>query len=136
MGDGVAAAFNSFKLHQGEYDLRYMTFKIEGKKTIVIDKKGGKDKSYEDFVEELPEDDSRYGLVDLDFETADGRATSKIVFISWNPDTAPVRTKMLYAGSKEALKSVCDGVGIQINATDNSELDLESCILPKVKSFA
>jgi len=87
-------------------------------------------------VENLPENDCRYGLLDLEFESDDGRPTSKLVFITWNPDTAPIRSKMLYSGSKEAIKSALVGVGIQINATDASELDLETSILPVVKKFA
>ena len=43
---------------------------------------------------------------------------------------------MLYSGSKEAIKSALNGVGIHINATDHSELDLETAILPTVKKFA
>jgi len=97
---------------------------------------GSIDKTYDDFVADLPEHDCRYGLIDLDFLAKDGRQTSKMVFISWNPDTAPVRSKMIYSGSKEVIKSALNGVGIHINATDYSELDLEESILPVVKKFA
>ena len=136
VGEDVSYAFNEFKLQRGEFKLRYFIYAIENKKSIVIEKKGEREKTYEDFVADLPENDCRYGLIDLEFETDDGRPTSKIVFISWNPDTASVRPKMLYSGSKEAIKSVLTGVGIHINATDYSELDLEASILPVVKKFA
>jgi len=117
--------------------LRYFIYMIsKDKKYIVIEKQGDITKSYDDFVADLPENDCRYGLIDLEFETDDGRPTSKMVFISWNPDTASVRPKMLYSGSKEALKSTLTGVGIHINATDYSELDLEASVLPVVKKFA
>lgn len=112
-----------------------MTYEIKDKKTIVIASKGGRDKSYDDLVEELPENEPRYALIDLEFETDDGRPTSKLVFISWNPDTAKIRDKMLYSGSKEAAKSALNGVGIHINATDHSELDFETAILPVAKKF-
>jgi len=72
---------------------------------------GSIDKTYDDFVADLPEHDCRYGLIDLDFLAKDGRQTSKMVFISWNPDTAPVRSKMIYSGSKEVIKSALNGVG-------------------------
>jgi cofilin len=85
--DDVSTTFNAFKLQQGE-KLRYYIYKIENKKTITIEGKGDRSKTYEDFCAELPEDDCRYGLVDLDFKTDDGRPTSKMVFITWNPDTA------------------------------------------------
>jgi len=106
------------------------------KKFIEIESQGTRDKTYDDLVEELSPDECRYALVDLDFKTDDGRPTSKIVFITWNPDTAPVRGKMLYSSSKEALKRVLVGVGTHINATDMAELDYEESVLPAVKKFA
>ena len=131
----VTTSFNKFKLQQEPYKLRYFVYVIKDKKTIVIEKTGERNKTFDDFVQDLPENDCRYGLIDIEFETTDGRPTSKMVFISWNPDTASVRPKMLYSGSKEALKSALIGVGIHINATDMSELDFEEAILPVVKKF-
>lgn len=122
-------------MQQEPYKIRYFIYVIKDKKTIEIEKTGERNKTFDDFVADLPENDCRYGLIDVEFETADGRPTSKIVFITWNPDTAPVRPKMLYSGSKEALKSALLGVGIMINATDMSELDFEEAILPAVKKF-
>ncbi|GKY99112.1 hypothetical protein MPSEU_000866700 [Mayamaea pseudoterrestris] len=133
--DDVATTFQAFKLGQGE-KLRYYVYKIENKSKIVIDKKGEKAKTYDDFCADLPEDDCRYGLVDIEFKTADDRPTSKLVFITWNPECASVRNKMLYSGSKEALKTVLNGVSIHINATDASELDFEGSVLPACKKFA
>mmetsp|Transcript_7273 Transcript_7273/g.14950 ORF Transcript_7273/g.14950 Transcript_7273/m.14950 type:complete len:143 (+) Transcript_7273:102-530(+) len=136
VSDEVSTSFQKFKLQQEPFKLRYFVYEIKDKKTIVIEKQGAREKTYEDLVEELPEKDSRYVLIDLEFESADGRPTSKLVFISWNPDTASIRSKMLYSGSKEVLKSALNGVGIHINATDYSELDFETSILPTVKKFA
>merc|ERR1712130_474306 len=116
--------------------LRYYIYKIENKTKIVIEKKGEKSKTYEDFCGDLPENEPRYGLVDLEFTTVDGRPTSKLVMITWNPDSASIRPKMLYSGSKEAIKAALNGVGIHINATDYSELDFETSILPVVRKFA
>ena len=133
--DEVSASFQKFKLGQAPYKLRYFVYKIENKKKIVIDTSGDLTKTYDDFVADMPENDCRYGLIDVSFETDDGRPTSKLVFISWNPDNASVRPKMLYSGSKEAIKSALVGVGIHINATDHSELDFETSILPVCKKF-
>ena len=134
--DEVANTFQGFKLQSSGFKLRYYIYKIEDKKTIKIEKSGPRENSYEDFCSDLPEKDCRYGLIDLDFKSDDGRPTSKLVFITWNPDTASIRDKMLYSGSKEAIKTALSGVGIHINATDHAELDLESSILPVVKKFA
>jgi len=135
VNDEVVDAFTDFKLKRGEFHVRFFIYKIKNKKNIVIEKIGDLSKTYDDFASELPENDCRYGLIDLDFDTSDGRKTSKLVFISWNPETSPIRSKMLYAGSKEALKASLSGVGIHINATDYSELDFDSSILPVVSKF-
>jgi len=136
VGEDVAYSFNEFKLKKGENHLRYFIYKIgKDKKTIEIEKRGDLSKTYDDFVSEFPENDCRYGLIDLDFETEDGRETSKLVFVSWCPDTAKVRPKMLYSGSKEAIKSALGGVGIHINANDFAELDFESSVLPILHRF-
>jgi cofilin len=131
----VANTFTAFKLQQGE-KLRYYVYMIQDKKTIVIESKGARTCTYADFCAALPENDCRYGLIDLEFETDDGRPTSKLVLLTWNPDTASIRNKMLYSGSKEALKTSLPGVGIHINATDAAELDLETSILPTCRKFA
>ena len=136
VNDDVVDAFTDFKLKRGEFHIRFFIYKIENKKNIVIEKTGDLSKTYDDFIAELPENDCRYGLIDLDFETSDGRNTSKLVFFSWNPDTGPVRAKMLYSGSKEAMKAALNGVGIHINATDYSELDFNESVLPVVQKFA
>ena len=56
----------------------------------MIEKQGAREKRYEELIEELPEDDCRYVLVDLEFVSGDGRPTSELVFIAWNPDTAKI----------------------------------------------
>lgn len=131
--DEIGSTFQDFKLNK---KLRYYIYKIQDKKTIVIEKSGERGETYDDFKASLPENEPRYGLIDLEFETNDGRPTSKLVFISWNPDTAGVRDKMIYSSSKESIKNVLNGVGIHINSTDQAELDLDESILPVVKKFA
>ena len=68
-------------------------------------------------IYDLPDNNYRYAVINIEFETDEGRPTSKLVFISWNTDTASVRSKMLYSGSKEAIKAALNGVGININTT-------------------
>merc|ERR1712228_512114 len=119
---------------QGE-KLRYILYEIKDKKTIVTKGKGAKSKTYEDFCEALVDGEPCYALIDLDFKTTDGRPTSKLVLLTWVPDDSPVREKMLYSGSKEALKTTLNGVGIHINCTDRQELDFETSVLPQVRKF-
>jgi cofilin len=55
---------------------------------------------------------------------------------TWIPDGAKIKKRMIYAASKQTLKSELYGVGIMINANDASELDFETCIMPEVVKFA
>mmetsp|Transcript_11368 Transcript_11368/g.16908 ORF Transcript_11368/g.16908 Transcript_11368/m.16908 type:complete len:142 (-) Transcript_11368:147-572(-) len=124
VSDTLISEFNSFKLKKEPFNHRYYIYKISDDGTeIVVDTFGERSKTYDDFVACLPPNECRYGLFDLDYETADGRPSSKLIFIAWTPDTAKIKNKMLYAGSKEGLKSSLVGVGVHLQATDMSELE-------------
>lgn len=53
----------------------------------------------------------------------------KIVFALYNPDSARIKQKMLYASSKDAFKGTFQGVSLEMQATDTTELDDESVML-------
>lgn len=80
--DDITDAFNQFKLQKAPYNLRYIIFEIKGH-VIEMTSKGERDKTWADFCTELPDNDGRYAVVDVEFNTDDGRPTSKIVFLSW-----------------------------------------------------
>eukprot|EP01084_Bolivina_argentea_P063261 115559_1 len=122
--DEVVSQFNSFKLKKEPYNHRFYVYKISDDATqIVIDCHGEKSCTYDNFVEKLPANECRYAIFDLDYTTKDGRPGNKIVFITWTPDTAKVRNKMMYAGSKESIKTALVGVQVHLQATDQSELE-------------
>merc|ERR1740139_1026360 len=133
----IAGVFDDFKLKRGDCkDCLYIIFKIsDDKKSIVIDRLAQPGETFDDFVSVLPENDGRYAVVDIKFDTDDGRSVSKLVFISWIPDSVKVRLKMLYSGSKEYIKSQCDGVGVGMNCNDLADIDYETSVLPTVKKF-
>ena len=51
------------------------------------------------------------------------------------PETAKVKSKMVYAGSKDALTRALVGVGVKVTATDRSELT-EQIVIDACKKFA
>mmetsp|Transcript_7018 Transcript_7018/g.8741 ORF Transcript_7018/g.8741 Transcript_7018/m.8741 type:complete len:146 (+) Transcript_7018:168-605(+) len=137
--ENIVSTFEDFKLQRGEFKgVSFIIYRInDSKDKIIIDQVGEPGKDFDDFVGDLPENEPRYGVIDIKFETDDGRETSKLVMISWVPDTAKIRMKMMYAGSKEVLKTaVSGGIGIMINANDYSDLDFESSVKPHVMKFA
>jgi cofilin len=77
--DSVIAQFNDVKL--GRVKAKFIIYKIvDG--TIVTDSVG-QTESFEEFVNQLPTDDCRYSMYDMNFTTNDGRPGNKLVFISW-----------------------------------------------------
>lgn len=105
---------------------RYVIFKIDEKKNeVVVEKTGDPAENYDDFAESLPENDCRYAVYDFDFVTSENCQKSKIFFISWSPAVSRIRSKMLYATSKNSFRRVLDGVHYEIQATDPTEMDLE-----------
>ena len=62
-------------------------------------------------------------MYDFEWETKDGCKKSKIVFVTWVPDTAKIRQKMLYASSKDKFKRELDGIQVEIQGTDFSEVE-------------
>ncbi|GER46407.1 actin-depolymerizing factor [Striga asiatica] len=105
---------------------RYIVFKIDDKgKQVMVEKAGGSGETYQDFSDSLPGDDCRYAVFDYDFTTEENCHKSKIYFIAWSPEIARVRTKMLYASSKDRFKRELDGIQVELQATDPSEMSLD-----------
>mmetsp|Transcript_37446 Transcript_37446/g.117055 ORF Transcript_37446/g.117055 Transcript_37446/m.117055 type:complete len:90 (-) Transcript_37446:197-466(-) len=66
-----------------------------------------------------------YAVIDVAVSKADGRQLSKLVFLTWAPDSCKIREKMKYASTKQAVGSVLTGASATLNATDISELGAE-----------
>ncbi|GAU44089.1 hypothetical protein TSUD_399710 [Trifolium subterraneum] len=105
---------------------RYIIYKIEEKqKQVVVDKVGEPANGYDDFTANLPADECRYAVYDFDFVTEENCQKSRIFFIAWCPDTSRVRSKMIYASSKDRFKRELDGIQIELQATDPTEMGLD-----------
>ncbi|XP_050367696.1 actin-depolymerizing factor 1-like [Argentina anserina] len=105
---------------------RFIVFKIDEKlKQVVVEKLGEPAQSYEEFTASLPADECRYAVYDFDFVTAENCQKSRIFFIAWSPDTSKVRNKMIYASSKDRFKRELDGIQVELQATDPTEMDLD-----------
>uniref|UniRef100_A0A5B7BG21 Putative actin-depolymerizing factor 10 n=1 Tax=Davidia involucrata TaxID=16924 RepID=A0A5B7BG21_DAVIN len=105
---------------------RFIVFKIEEKiQQVMVEKAGAKEETYEDFTNSLPANECRYAVFDFDFITDENIQKSKIFFIAWSPDTSRVRSKMLYASSKDRFKRELDGIQVELQATDPSEMSFD-----------
>ncbi|XP_010055150.1 actin-depolymerizing factor 8 [Eucalyptus grandis] len=105
---------------------RFIVFKIEEKiQQVTIEKLGSPEETYDDFSSSLPADECRYAVFDFDFTTDENCQKSKIFFIAWAPETSRVRSKMLYASSKDRFKRELDGIQVELQATDPSEMSID-----------
>ncbi|XP_025822842.1 ATP-dependent RNA helicase glh-4 isoform X2 [Panicum hallii] len=105
---------------------RFITFKIdEHTQQVVVDRLGKPGDTYDDFTASMPDSECRYAVFDFDFTTDENCQKSKIFFISWSPDTSRVRSKMLYASSKDRFKRELDGIQLELQATDPSEMSMD-----------
>eukprot|EP01035_Chromulina_nebulosa_P022674 gene22674-29358_t len=131
VSDSVVNQFNDLKL--GRFKAKYIIYKIEG--GFIVTEKVGESDKFDDFIASFPEDDCRYAIYDMNFTTTDGRPGNKLVSISWAPETSKIKSKMLYAGSKDALTRAFVGVSTKVAATDLSELT-EQIVIDACRKFA
>ncbi|CCH43481.1 Cofilin [Wickerhamomyces ciferrii] len=122
-------SFNELKLGK---KFKFILYELNSSKTEIVVKETSTSKDYDEFLGKLPENDSLYAVYDFEYESGEG-LRSKIIFFAWSPDTAPIRSKMVYASSKDALRKALNGVAADIQGTDYSEVSYET-ILKKVSS--
>jgi len=126
--DEVVTTYEQLKLG---HSYRYVFFKLnDNQSQVILDKTAPPSATYEMFVKELPTNDCRYAVFDFEYEQ-DGGRRNKILFVVWAPDSAKIKSKMLYASSKDAVRKKLVGLGVEIQATDLSEID-KAAVLERV----
>jgi len=133
LAQDVVPTFEELKLGK---KLLFIVYKLSTDfKTIEVEKTVDKDPAkdlkgqYEDFVTSLPEEGCRYVVYDFSFELSAGEGTrNKICFFTWSPDSAPIKSKMLSASSKDALRRALNGIHAEIQGTDFSEVSYEAVL--------
>ncbi|KAL0371700.1 UNVERIFIED_CONTAM: Actin-depolymerizing factor 7 [Sesamum calycinum] len=113
-----------FQELKAKRNYRFIVFKIQEQEGVV-EKLGQPGQNYNDFTRALPSDECRYAVFDFDFITNENCQKSKIFFIAWSPDSSSVRMKMVYASSKDRFKRELDGIQVELQATDPSEMSLD-----------
>jgi len=104
---------------------RYIIFTLNTESTEIVVGDTGDD-SYEEFLDKkLPANECRWVIYDFEFEKEDGGRRNKIIFLSWSPDEAKIKQKMLFASSRDALKRSLTGIAIEIQGSDLSEVSYE-----------
>ena len=90
---------------------RYIIFNFsQDLRYIIVEKTAPPEKTYDDFINDLPDDDVRYAIFHLEYKLEDGTPRDKFIFITWAPDKASIRRKMLIASSKTTAKNAFPGI--------------------------
>lgn len=88
-----------------KHEYGYSIFKFSNDlKYLVVDKTASPEKTYDDFLNDLPPNDIRIALLDIGLENYYPK--HKLYFIYWVPDTVPIRLKMFAASVLYSIKSV------------------------------
>ncbi|KAF8978252.1 cofilin [Entomortierella lignicola] len=107
---------------------KYIFFKLSDDLKSVVVESQSETGDYDDFLSGLPEDDCRWAVYDLNFKLDDGGERNKIVFYAWSPDSAKIKSKMLYSSSKDALRRALNGVAIEVQCTAPDEVAYETVL--------
>ena len=75
----------------------------------------------------LPENDVRYIVADIDYFLG-GNPKTDMVFITWAPESSPIKRKMLMASSQTAIKNALVGVSKTLQANCYSDLEIKGVV--------
>ncbi|KAK3345343.1 hypothetical protein B0H65DRAFT_442734 [Neurospora tetraspora] len=130
--------------------LRYIIYKLSDDfKEIVIESTSeGATENYDEFREKLVNAQTksatgavgkgpRYAVYDFEYKLASGEGSrNKVTFIAWSPDDASIKSKMVYASSKEALKRTLNGIAVELQANEQDAIEYEEIIKTVSKGAA
>ncbi|KAI9883823.1 MAG: rRNA (cytosine-C5-)-methyltransferase nop2 [Watsoniomyces obsoletus] len=126
--------FNELKLGK---EMKYVIYKINDAYTEVVVEETSNDPDWEAFRKALVDAKAkdkrgnegvgpRYAVYDFEYELSAGEGKrNKITFIAWSPDNAGIQAKMIYASSKEALKNSLNGIGTEVQANDENDIEYD-----------
>ncbi|XP_044127025.1 cofilin-1 [Bufo gargarizans] len=103
----------------------------EGAEFLVGDCGGKITDPYKHFVDMLPSDDCRYALYDCTYETKESKKED-LVFLFWAPDGATLKSKMIYASSKDAIKKKFSGIKHEVQANNKCDIKDRSALAEKL----
>ncbi|KAK9837037.1 hypothetical protein WJX84_011626 [Apatococcus fuscideae] len=120
-------AINLYYFMKAKSTYRWATWRInDAGNEVVISNVGDKDSNYRDFVGVLPPNDCRYGVYDFQYTNSDNCIFNKLVFLSWAPDRAKIKSKMMYASTKDFFKGFLDGLSIELQASEPDDVTEEN----------
>jgi cofilin len=138
MNAGITIADNCkiiFDQIKTEKKFRYVIYCIQNEATVEVEKIGGRNASYNDFLKDLmvengAKKECRYGVFDFQYtkglQGTSETVVEKLILVAWCPNEARIKKKMLYASTLDALKRSLHNHFQYIQATDYKEASYET----------
>ena len=124
------AAYSAFR--EGEY--RFVIYRItDDLKNIVVESTAPRDATYSDLVSRLKDDQPRFVTFFYDDHVKAVGGQGKSLFISWIPQTASPKWKMMYGSSIEYFRGRLVSA-VDIYPGNRNELD-QSAVEAKVRGI-
>ncbi|KAI0795213.1 hypothetical protein BC629DRAFT_1581816 [Irpex lacteus] len=130
VNSSVLETFQELKLGKKH---KYIIFSLSDDLKEIVVAKTSSDSNYESFIADLPETECRWAVYDFEYDAEGGAGKrNKLTFISWSPDDAKIKSKMLYASSRDALRRSLVGIATEVQGTALDEIAYEA-VFEKVK---
>ncbi len=116
-GIGISSdTLEKFNKQKMERSIKGLIFRIDEASGEVVVETETND-SFEELVQRFPINEPRFATYDFPFVNRAGLEDTRLLFIFWSPDDAPIKLKMLFAGTKNFFRSQLGTVMINIEGT-------------------
>ncbi|KAL1870737.1 hypothetical protein Daus18300_005057 [Diaporthe australafricana] len=112
----------------------YIIYKISDSRQSVVVDEISSDKNYEVFLNKLASatDDKgkpapRYAAYDVEYDLGEKGKRVSTAFISWVPDGTSIKTRMVYASTREQLNKALN-LPVSIHADDLDDIEWHSVV--------
>lgn len=125
MKDEHVDLFNELKIDKKH---RFLVFGLNSTNNgIDLISVGSKESKLADLKEHLPSNDCRFVVYDFDTQTFENppRDTSRLLFILWAPDAAPIKRKVPAVSTKGEFKAQFVGIQKDLQISDFGLIDEE-----------
>ncbi|POS73036.1 cofilin [Diaporthe helianthi] len=145
VNEECVSTWNDLKLSKKH---KYIIFKLSDDLKEIVVEHTSDNKDWEEFRNRLINAKTvsktgqegigpRYAVYDFEYSLSSGEGDrNKLTFVAWSPDDAGIKSKMVYASSKDALKRALSGIAVEIQANDADDIEHDSILAKVSKGMA
>ncbi|KAH6974473.1 cofilin, actophorin [Ilyonectria sp. MPI-CAGE-AT-0026] len=134
IADECISAVNDLRSKRGPTKPQFVIFKISDDQRTVVVEESSPEKDYEEFLQRIssavePNGDAaaRYAVYDVEYSLGGDGKRVKSIFISWVPSQTSIKSRMIYASTREQLNKALN-IGASIHADDLEDLEWSNVV--------